>query len=78
MSEKFGTSGSDSDVEKILVCREIVKKIVDFGVTQEQLLLIIQFLGYELENHDQMVEVVGMTREFLGKNGPLLTQKASD
>ena len=75
MSEMYGKSQSETDLQKVMTCREIVKRIVDFGVTQEQILLIIQMLGYELENHDQMVEVVAMTKEFLGGSGPLLTGK---
>jgi hypothetical protein len=78
MSEKFGNIAADADLEKILTCREIVKRIVEFGVTQEQIVTIIQLLGYELENHDHMLEVVGLTKEILGTNGPLLVTKAGE
>lgn len=71
MTEKFGLSQTDEKLEKILLCREIVKRIIDVGLSQEQILTIIQLLGYELENHDQMLEVVGLTKELLGSSNKL-------
>jgi hypothetical protein len=71
MTEKFGLSQADEKLEKILLCREIVKRIIDVGLSQEQILTIIQLLGYELENHDQMLEVVGLTKELLGSSNKL-------
>lgn len=50
------------DIEK---CRQIVAEIVNFGVTQEQLLLIMQLLSYELEDHDKMQELSTILRDFL-------------
>lgn len=72
MTEKFGSTQSEEQLQKVIACRDIVKTIVQYGVTQEQILLIIQFLGYELENHDQMLEVVGLTKELLSGSGTLL------
>ena len=74
MSEKFGSTESEERLQKVLVCRDIVKTIVQYGVSQEQILLIIQFLGYELEKHEQMLEVVGLTKELLGSYESLLTK----
>ena len=75
MSDMFGSTESEEKLQKVLTCREIVKTITQYGVSQEQILLIIQFLGYELENHDQMLEVVGLTKELLGGSAPLLITK---
>ena len=50
------------DIEK---CREIVKEIVNFGVTQNQLLLILQLLAYELEDHERMHELTSLLREYI-------------
>ena len=35
-------------------CREIVKKIMDFGVSQRQIVETINLLSLELENREQM------------------------
>ena len=72
MSDSYGKSEAETQLDKIMTCRDIVKTIMNFGVTQEQIVLIIQNLGYELENHDHMVEVVGLTKEILGAMGTTL------
>jgi hypothetical protein len=75
MTERFGSSQTEDELKKIMACRDIVKEILNFGVSQKQILMIIQFLGYELENHEQMTEVVALTKEFLkGENGLLINQ----
>ena len=51
---------------------------MNLNPSQEQILLIIQFLGLELAHHEQMVEVVAMTKEFLkGKNALLVPDEES-
>ena len=54
--------GRSVDIEK---CREIVKEIVNFGVTQDQLLLVMQLLSYELEDHEKMQELTNILRDYL-------------
>lgn len=69
MEDRIGESDADKKYREIQLCREVVKEIINLNPTQEQILLIIQFLGLELVHHEQMVEVVAMTKEFLqGKN----------
>lgn len=72
-AESIGLSDADKKFNEIQLCRNIVTEIMNLNPNQEQLLLIIQFLGLELEHHEQMVEVVAMTKEFLkGKNALLV------
>jgi len=73
--EQFGELETDKNLKKIITCREIVKSIMNYGVTQEQILLIIQFLGCELHDHEQMVEIVSMTKEFLKDKNALLIKE---
>lgn len=54
--------GRSIDIER---CREIVKEIVNFGVTQDQILLVIQLLSYELDDHEKMQELTSLLREYL-------------
>lgn len=56
------SDGKSLDIEK---CRQIVKEIVNFGVTQDQLLTIIQMLAFELEDHEQMQALTSCVRDFL-------------
>lgn len=65
----IGVSDAEKKLQEIQVCRDVVQEIMNLNPSQEQILLIIQHLGLELINHEQMVEVVAMTKEFLkGKN----------
>ena len=69
----IGESTADKKYKGIELCREIVHEIMNLNPSQEQILLIIQFLGLELVHQEQMVEVVAMTKEFLkGKNALLV------
>jgi len=75
-AESIGLSDADKKFEDIRLCREVVSEIMNLNPSQEQLLLIIQFLGLELVQHEQMVEVVAMTKEFLkGKNVLLVSDE---
>lgn len=68
-AESIGLSDADKKFNEIQLCRDVVLEIMNLNPSQEQILLIIQCLGLELIHHDQMVEVVAMTKEFLkGKN----------
>lgn len=56
---------SDGRVLDIERCREIVKEIINFGVTQDQILMIMQLLSYELEDHEKMQILSTQLRDFL-------------
>ncbi len=72
-AESIGLSDADKKFNEIQLCRDLVQEIMNLNPSQEQILLLIQFLGLELVHHEQMVEVVAMTKEFLkGKNALLV------
>jgi hypothetical protein len=59
-------------------CREIVKEIKDFGISQRQLLYTIYLLALELENVTAMKSLsktIGEIREFLPVNALYLEDK---
>jgi hypothetical protein len=65
----IGESDADKKLKDIQLCRDVVHEIMNLNPSQQQILLMIQFLGLELHHHEQMVEVVAMTKEFLkGRN----------
>lgn len=73
MINHYGETNSDEKLKKIQVCRDITKKIIDFGVNDDQILMIIKFLSYELENVEKMKLITDFIKEldndimFVGK-----------
>lgn len=73
MINHYGETSNDEKLKKIQVCRDIVKKIIDFGVNDDQILMIIKFLSYELENVEKMKLITDFIKElesdimFIGK-----------
>ena len=53
----------DSDVLDAIRAREIVKEIMNFGVSESQVLKIIQFLSYELEDRAMMIKIKNVFSE---------------
>lgn len=60
-----------SDIEKekwakdTLVCREVVDRIRDFGIDRFRILKIVELLGLELENTEEMRSVSGLAKGLL-------------
>lgn len=48
------------DANKRRECRDIVREIVSFGVSQRQILFVIQLLTLELENREIMTKILGV------------------
>lgn len=63
MINHYGESSTDEKFKKVQTCREIVKKIVDFGVDDDQIIAIIKFLSYELENVEKMKLITDFMKE---------------
>ena len=74
----IGDSDADKKAKDIQLCRDVVMEVMNLNPSQDQILLVIQFLGLELLHHEQMVEVVAMTKEFLkGQNALLVPDEES-
>lgn len=56
---QYGKTADDTAAEKQLECRKIVKEIISFGVSQQQIPIIIKMLALELEDIALMRNVVG-------------------
>lgn len=72
MNDKIGQSDADKKLEAIRLCREVVSEVMNLNPSQEQILMIIQFLALELHNHEQMVELVAATKEYMAEKNPLI------
>jgi hypothetical protein len=58
-------------------CREIVKRIREYGVNQRQILYLVQLLALELENREVMldlIDAVGINRENISVSNLVLPQ----
>ena len=54
MTKKYGETESESQAQESFRCRQIVSEIMNFGVSQSQVLQIIKLLSLELENRSHM------------------------
>lgn len=63
------------DIEK---CRDIVKEITNFGVTQDQILLIMQLLSFELEDQEKVQELSTIIRDYLREKKFLFVDTLSE
>lgn len=74
----YGQSDADKKLQQIQLCRDVVQEVMNLSPTQEQILLIIQNLALEIHDHEQMVELVAATKEYLrGKNALLVPDEES-
>lgn len=53
----IGKSETDKLAEDLLRCRQITGEILNFGVSQDQIIQIIYLLSLELENRDALVDI---------------------
>ena len=49
-----------------VLAREIVQEIINFGVSQHQLLKVIKLAALELENRDAMCDITNIVNKYLG------------
>ena len=63
--KNYGKTKIEKDVEKIIECREIVKRIIDFGVNEFQKIKIIEFLSLELEDRNSLVKINEVCKSIL-------------
>ena len=57
MIKKYGSNPAEDIILSAVQCREIVQEILNFGVDQSQMLIIIKLLSLELEDRDIMLQL---------------------
>lgn len=65
-AELYGQARSERRVQENTVCRQIVREVNNFGISQRQTLLLIYLLASELENVEHMRALTTLTRELGG------------
>jgi len=63
MTEKYGTFTSEKEAEQAQVARELVNEILNLGITQKQLMIIIHSLALNIENVEKMQAITAALRE---------------
>jgi hypothetical protein len=66
---KYGKTELEKYYEEIQQCRDIVKEVLDFGITEEQKINIIYLFSLELENRESMLELSNIAKAI--KDGTL-------
>ena len=56
--KKYGASPQEASLVGAAKCREIVNEILNFGVNQHQISMIIKLLALELEDRDLMCKII--------------------
>ena len=68
MTALYGQAKSEKFAEENRVCRQIVREINNFGVSQRQTLFIVYLLASELENMEQARAITSLVRELGGQD----------
>ncbi len=61
----YGKTEEEKLASESLECRNIVKTILDYGVSQRQILHICKLLSLELEDTNAMKRISSLVNEFL-------------
>ncbi len=61
----YGKTEEEKLASESLECRNIVKTILDYGVSQRQILHICKLLSLELEDTSAMKRISSLVNEFL-------------
>jgi len=63
--KKYGLTDEEKNLNNMIVCRDIVKTIVDFGVNEIQKIQIIKLLSLEMENRELSVSIAKLCNDYL-------------
>jgi hypothetical protein len=67
MSEKIGQTETEKWAKEMLACRQIVNEVLKFGVSQAQILNIINLLAMELEDREILLAFSAVAKDALEK-----------
>ncbi len=64
---KYGKLSSEDVAQENSTCRDIVKEISLFGISERQRLLVIYLLALEIEDVEKLRPIVDTVKEVAGK-----------
>lgn len=62
----YGQTPGERRAEENNVCRQIVREVNNFGITQRQSMVLIYLLALELEDVSKMRSITRLVRELAG------------
>ena len=68
----YGETNVESESNDATVCRQIIREVIQFGVSQNQLLILVELLAMELENRDHLQRIASLVKD-LRDNVPKTT-----
>lgn len=63
----YGSTSTEQEAKSLVKCREIAERIVDFGVTENELARIIYLLSIQLENRQAMLDISAAAKSVFDK-----------
>ena len=76
--EKIGKTTQEIDANLIFECRQIVKNIISFGVSEQQKIKIIELFALELESRDVMMKLLKVLEEVKNMDDSIKFSLTSD
>jgi len=70
-AKQYGKTQTEIDVDKLRICRQIVKNIVKFGVDESQKLQIVYLLALEMENRISLEMITETVKNIKNNNDKL-------
>ena len=67
--KRYGTTSLEQSAKESQQCRDIVAEILNFGVSQQQILRVAYLLSLELENREAMVNISTCIKEYVDDLG---------
>tara|TARA_A100001515_G_scaffold145037_2_gene151470 strand:+ start:1020 stop:1301 length:282 start_codon:yes stop_codon:yes gene_type:complete len=81
MPEKIGETEAELEASQLVECRQIVRNVINFGVTEKQKIHLIYLLSLELESRDAMNIIVDSVKKIKNLDEDIkfsLTQQEND
>ena len=66
MTKKYGETESENQAADSFRCRQIVAEIMNFGVSQDQIIQIVKLLSLEIENRSHMTTLIKVCEDIKG------------
>lgn len=74
----YGQAQSEKRASENEVCRQIVHEVINFGVTERQLMYVIYLLSLTLENGENMRSIAHLIRDISGGEAFLIGNRETD
>ena len=73
-TKQFGSSPEEVDIQDNIKAREIVQSVLDYGVSQKQVVQIIKLFALELDDINLMKQITGIiTQSREGAKSSIIT-----